>query len=677
MANFLDYSGLQTLWGRIKQKFIQQPEANSVTVDHVATFTTTTVDNVTTIGVQDSGFTIGSDVPQNAVFTDYQTTKAGHYDASSDTYTPTASNSNLAWEAAVITGISKDSKGHITEVFTTKLPANPVDPNTITSSDTLTADKVILGAGSKGIKVSTYELGGANFEATPSNTTLATEQGVTNYVNGAVAGLAGAMHFVGVTTDTMADLDTTNPTVSGVTSFSAGDVVIDSTETEFVFGTDSMWHKLGDAQSYALANNVVNSWVGTGDSYITVSPTTTAARGNVQATISHNTQSGLPSTAVGTNSSVPVITVDAAGHVTVLSSENIAFPVTSVAGKAGAVVLDKFKVGTKDGNSSAVDVVEYDGNGAKGLYFSSTAASETNVQFAVDANGVVTGTVSAAATPGNGALKVKGSANDATATATGFTANAAGDSTITFKVSGDSLDSVTTSGGEVTINGVDALKNPNALNVSAGAYSGTAGALTDGYDGSATKSLIFDNTAAAAPANAASTGNVQFTVATDGHIKGEFKLPENAFKDTTYTAEKGIVLPSGSTTFKAALVDETANSASSSKSTSSDGGFYAIELDKDGKLAVRVPWTDHNIVASGFSAAGEADDGEHSGAVTASIVNMEGTTIINTVSGQIPVATTSTSGVMTAGMKTKLDGIAAGATNDGALTPEEILQACS
>ena len=49
MANFLDYNGLEILWGRIKQKFIQQPAANSVTANHVATFTTTTVDNVTTM----------------------------------------------------------------------------------------------------------------------------------------------------------------------------------------------------------------------------------------------------------------------------------------------------------------------------------------------------------------------------------------------------------------------------------------------------------------------------------------------------------------------------------------------------------------------------------------------------------------------------------------------------
>ena len=646
MANFLDYNGLEILWGRIKQKFIQQPAANSVTANHVATFTTTTVDNVTTIGVQDSGFTIGSDVPQNAVFTDYQTTKAGHYDATSDTYTPTASNSNLAWEAAVITGITKDSKGHIVEVFTTKLPANPVDANTVTTSDTLTADKVVLGNGTKTLKTTSYGLGGTNFESTPSATTLATELGVSNYVSTAVSGLSGAMHFIGLTTDTMSDGDTTNPTVTGVSSFAAGDVVIDSTETEFVYGTDSKWHKLGDANSYALADAVVNSWVGTGDSYITVTPTT-AARGNVQATISHNTQTNLPNTAIGTNSSVPVITVDAAGHVTVLSSENIAFPVTTVAGKTGAVSLDKFKVGTKDGNSAAVDVVEYDGNGTKSLYFSSTAASETNVQFAVDANGVVTGTVSAAAVPGNGDLLVQGTSGNATST--GFTANSSSDGTIVFDKTGDAITGITTSGGTVTIASASALPNPNALSVTTGAYSGTAGALADGYDGSATKTLTFDNTTAAAPANASSTGNVQFTVATDGHIKGEFKLPENAFKDTTYTAEKGIVLPSGTTTFKAALVDETANSDSSAKSTSADGGLYAVELDKDGKLAVRVPWVDTNTYTTGVQYTE------------------------NSSTHNVVATWTRTTG--TYGGSTDMP-VAYGATADGPLSEAEILQAC-
>lgn len=667
MANFLDQTGLGIVWARIKAKFIAQPAANTVTAEHVATFTKTGSGENTVIGVQDSGFTIASSVPASAVFTDENTTKAGHYDASADEYTPTANNTNLAWEAAVITGISKDSKGHITEVFTTKLPANPVDPNTVTAGDTLTADKVILGAGSKGIKASTYGLGGANFEATPSSTTLATEQGVLNYVTGAVAGLAGAMHFVGMTEDTMTDGATTNPTISGVSSFAAGDVVIDATETEFVFGTDSKWHKLGDAQSYALANNVVNSWQGTGDSYITVVPTS-ATKGAVSATFTHALVSNGAYSAKGSTTKVPQITTDAAGHVTLISEQDIAFPVISVAGKTGAVVLDSFKVGTKNGDAAAVDQVEYNGSAAKSLYFSSAAATETNVQFAVDANGIVTGTVSAAATPGNGALKVQGTSGSATAT--GFTANSSSDATIVFAKTGDSISGVTTSGNTVTIAGVDSLKNPNALSVSAGAYSGTAGALANGYDGSEAKSLIFDNTAAAAPANVSSTGNVQFTVATDGHIKGEFKLPENAFKDTTYTT--GVGLDYSGTEFKAHLKDETANSGASARSTSSNGGLYAVEVDSNGDLAVRVPWENDNTYVTGASfAGGDGTDATQGETVKATLTRNSGEVV-----GYIPVATTTASGVMTKGMVTKLNGIEAEATKDGALTEQEILAAC-
>ena len=668
MANFLDQTGLGIVWARIKAKFIAQPAANTVTAEHVATFTKTGSGENTVIGVQDSGFTIASSVPASAVFTDEHTTKVGHYDASADEYTPTANNTNLAWEAAVITGISKDSKGHITEVFTTKLPANPVDPNTVTSGDTLTADKVILGAGSKGIKTSTYGLGGANFEATPSSTTLATEQGVLNYVTGAVSGLAGAMHFVGMTEDTMTDGATTNPTISGVSSYSAGDVVIDATETEFVFGTDSKWHKLGDAQSYALANNVVNSWQGTGDSYITVVPTS-ATKGAVSATFTHALVSNGAYSAKGSTTKVPQITTDAAGHVTLISEQDIAFPVISVAGKTGAVVLDSFKVGTKNGSAAAVDQVEYNGSAAKSLYFSSADATETNVQFSVSEDGIVTGTVSAAATPGNGALKVQGTSGDATAT--GYTANTSSDATITFAKTGDSISGITTSGGTVTIAGVDSLKNPNALNVSAGAYSGTAGALADGYDGSATKNLIFDNTAAAAPANVSSTGNVQFTVATDGHIKGEFKLPENAFKDTTYST--GVGLDYSGTTFKAHLKDETANSGASARSTSSDGGLYAVEVDSNGDLAVRVPWENDNTYVTGASfAGGDGTDATQGETVKATLTRNSGEVV-----GYIPVATTTASGVMTKGMVTKLNGIEDNATADGALTEAEIIAACS
>lgn len=70
------------------------------------------------------------------------------------------------------------------------------------------------------------------------------------------------------------------------------------------------------------------------------------------------------------------------------------YPVTSVAGKTGAVTLDSLSIGTKPSTSgTATNNVAYNGNGAKGLYFSSAAASTTNVKFSVDNNGFVTGTV--------------------------------------------------------------------------------------------------------------------------------------------------------------------------------------------------------------------------------------------------------------------------------------------
>ena len=533
MANYLDLTGLQRLWGRAKGKFVAQPE--SATDDNIVTFTSSSQEingsTVTVIGIQDSGYTIGTSVPSGAVFTDYQATAQGHYvpqAADGSAITPTANNTNLAWEAAVITGISKDNNGHITGVTTTKLPANPVSANTVEASGTLTSNQVVLGDGNKGVKVTGYTLGTGTFSSAVSgtDTILATEAGVKDYVTDAVAGLAGAMHFKGAVAAVPSDN----------TDYEAGDVIIlTGTSKEYVFdGTD--WIELGDENTYALANNVVNSWTGSegGDQDGIIAVSQSGTNGAVTATFSHKSNYTAHTTAVGSSTTVPQITNDKYGHVTGISEVNIAFPVTQVAGKTGAVDLDDLTFGTKDAaDATAANTISYDGSATRGLYFSSAAASGTNVQFGIDANGFVTGTISPAAA-GNGALQIQGTTGSATAT--GFTANSINAGTIVFAKSGNAISSITTSGGTVTINTVDTLPNPNALSVTTGAFSGTAGDLSGGYDGSATKTLTFDNTTAAAPANALSKGNVQFTVTTDGHIKGEYLLPANAFEnDNTYT----------------------------------------------------------------------------------------------------------------------------------------------
>ena len=166
--------------------------------------------------------------------------------------------------------------------------ANPVSANTVTTTGTLTTDKLVLGAGNnKTIKTTNVGIGTGTFNATPSANTIATELGVKNYINGQ---LTGAMHFVGITSTTMSDNQTTNPTVSGHTIFTAGDVVIDPTDTEFIYdgSTTKKWHKLGDAKSYALADNVVNSITVKGDTWITPNHTT-SQKGTVTVTLSHST----------------------------------------------------------------------------------------------------------------------------------------------------------------------------------------------------------------------------------------------------------------------------------------------------------------------------------------------------------------------------------------------------
>lgn len=87
---------------------------------HVAVF-----DGTTGKVIKDSGFTIGKSVPSNAVFTDTKVTSAAnHYTPSAETYTPETGAAVVAG-GSVITGITKDSKGHIVKVTTGAIPAAP------------------------------------------------------------------------------------------------------------------------------------------------------------------------------------------------------------------------------------------------------------------------------------------------------------------------------------------------------------------------------------------------------------------------------------------------------------------------------------------------------------------------------------------------------------------------
>lgn len=95
--------------------------------------------------------------------------------------------------------------------------------------------------------------------STSADENLVTGAQVKTYVDSAVADLAGAMHFAGVsTTDPKG---TTGATVSGHTKWSAGDVVIYGNK-EFVLdkaeNKAANWHELGDESIYAVKGSIVN-----------------------------------------------------------------------------------------------------------------------------------------------------------------------------------------------------------------------------------------------------------------------------------------------------------------------------------------------------------------------------------------------------------------------------------
>lgn len=97
--------------------------------------------------------------------------------------------------------------------------------------------------------------------STSANDNLVTGAQVKTYVDSAVAGISGAMHFVGVSTTNPKDPET-GATVAGHTKWAAGDVVIYGNK-EFVLdkaeNKAANWHELGDESIYAVKGSIVNA----------------------------------------------------------------------------------------------------------------------------------------------------------------------------------------------------------------------------------------------------------------------------------------------------------------------------------------------------------------------------------------------------------------------------------
>lgn len=164
---------------------------------------------------------------------------------------------DTAVENQVVTAVSQ-TNGQIA-VTRRSLTASDITDGTLsvarggTGVSTLPSGEVLIGNGTGAVTSRAIATTVGN------DNNLVTGSAVQDYVATQVAGIAGAMHFIGVTTDIITDGYSGVPTITGktYTTPSAGDVVV-SNKTEWVYN-GSTWQELGTEGDYAVKGSITKS----------------------------------------------------------------------------------------------------------------------------------------------------------------------------------------------------------------------------------------------------------------------------------------------------------------------------------------------------------------------------------------------------------------------------------
>lgn len=121
-----------------------------------------------------------------------------------------------------------------------------------TGHNTLTEDSVLVGNGTSQVKLIPIA------ESIANNNHLVPNNLIKAYVDNAVAGLSGAMHFIGDAAVVITNNSSVDPRINGYdfSQASAGDVILYDAK-EFVW-TGSSWRLLGDESSYAIKGTIKN-----------------------------------------------------------------------------------------------------------------------------------------------------------------------------------------------------------------------------------------------------------------------------------------------------------------------------------------------------------------------------------------------------------------------------------
>lgn len=122
-----------------------------------------------------------------------------------------------------------------------------------TGRDTLTEDYVLVGNGQNAVKLIPIA------ESIANNNHLVPNNLIKAYVDNAVSGLIGAMHFIGDATVVINNNSSVDPQINGYNFSNAqsGDVILYDSK-EFVW-TGGNWRLLGDEGSYAVKGSIKNA----------------------------------------------------------------------------------------------------------------------------------------------------------------------------------------------------------------------------------------------------------------------------------------------------------------------------------------------------------------------------------------------------------------------------------
>lgn len=122
-----------------------------------------------------------------------------------------------------------------------------------TGANTFTSGQVLIGNGTEAIGTRAIDT------TVSTGNNLITSGAVKSYVDNAISGLAGAMHFIGKATAIVTDGGTQDPIIDNYTTKTAGDVILAVDGVSEYVWTGTAWEVLGNESLYAVRGNITNS----------------------------------------------------------------------------------------------------------------------------------------------------------------------------------------------------------------------------------------------------------------------------------------------------------------------------------------------------------------------------------------------------------------------------------